>query len=251
MSGVIDIRTRQARPKPESAKAPPPWFRFFAADFVAVTRGLSAAETGILIRLIANMHDRGEPLAEDHARLARLCGTVTLNFRRAIDALLDGGLIIRTGGGLWSPMVQAEVDFRHAANARRSKRISEENQTKSIAENDRDSENQSNREDDLFDRPFSSTSISTAYDSERSHRESDAPSIASHESIIFRVGAWRTNSRGKRYMITGIDEDARTVTVRDEDGRTLTLDAPDGAVLEPSGDDAGETADDMDDEIPF
>jgi len=246
MSDVIDIRTRRARPKAEAAKAPPPWFRFFAADFVAKTRGLSAAETGILIRLVANMHDRGEPLTEDHARLARLCGTVTLNFRRAIDALLAGGLLVRKGDGLWSPMVQAEVDFRHAASARRSKRISEENPTKSMGENDRDSETQSNRGDDLFDRPFSSTSISTPVDKSGSHRKNDAPLIASHESLIFRVGAWRVNSRGERYMITGIDPETRTVAVRFEDGRTLTTRAPAGAVLKPE-----DELDEMDDEIPY
>lgn len=74
-----------------------------------------------------------------------------------------------------------------------------------------------------------------------------APStIASHESMIFRVGAWRTNSKGERYAITGIDPETRTVAVRFEDGRTLTTRAPVGAVLEPEGE-PGE----MDDEIPY
>lgn len=110
-----------------------PWIRFFPSDWLAGTRGMSAVETGVYITLIATMYERGEPIPEDHARLARLCGASNSSFAKAIDTLVDEGKITRVNGGLWNDRVEkeqvylsekSEVGLR-AARARWSKKDNE------------------------------------------------------------------------------------------------------------------------------
>lgn len=109
-----------------------PWVRFFPSDWLAGTRGMSAVETGIYITLIATMYEKGEPVAEDHARLARLCGASNSAFRKALETLIDDGKIQRVDGGLWNDRVGKESEIRseksgvglRAANARWCKKPS-------------------------------------------------------------------------------------------------------------------------------
>lgn len=89
-----------------------PWVRFFASDWLGGTRSMSAAETGIYITLIATMYERGEPIKEDHARLARLCGTSNSSFKKCLEALILEGKITRSEEGLWNDRVQKEVSYR-------------------------------------------------------------------------------------------------------------------------------------------
>jgi len=103
-----------------------PWVRFFPSDWLAGTRGMSAAETGIYITLVASMYERGEPIPEDHARLARLCGASNSTFKSALETLVSEGKIMRVEGGLWNDRVEKESVYRseksevgkQAANAR-------------------------------------------------------------------------------------------------------------------------------------
>ncbi|OCP36749.1 YdaU family protein [Ensifer sp. LC163] len=85
-----------------------PWIRFFPSDWLAGTRGMSAVETGIYITLISTMYERGEPIPEDHARLARLCGASNSAFKKALETLVDEGKINRVDGGLWNDRVEKE-----------------------------------------------------------------------------------------------------------------------------------------------
>lgn len=112
-----------------------PWVRFFASDWLAGTRGMSAVETGIYITLIASMYERGEPLAEDHPRLARLCGASNSSFKTTLETLIADGKITRTGEGLWNDRVEkervylsekSEVGFK-AAKARWDKKTNKNN----------------------------------------------------------------------------------------------------------------------------
>lgn len=82
-----------------------PWFKFFPSDWLAGTRGLSAAETGVYITLICMMQEREAPIVMDDTRLARLCGLPARNFRRALEALIDQGKVIEKDGGLWNERV--------------------------------------------------------------------------------------------------------------------------------------------------
>lgn len=89
-----------------------PWVRFFPSDWLGGTRGMSAAETGVYITLIATMYERGEPIPEEHARLARLCGASNASFRSTLEALVSEGKIVRTEVGLWNDRVQKEAVYR-------------------------------------------------------------------------------------------------------------------------------------------
>ncbi|MBB4342125.1 YdaU family protein [Rhizobium leguminosarum] len=112
-----------------------PWVRFFPSDWLGGTRGMSAVETGIYITLIATMYERGEPIVEDHSRLARLCGASNSAFKKALETLLDEGKIIRTSSGLWNDRVEKEQVYlseksevgSRAANARWNKNNNENN----------------------------------------------------------------------------------------------------------------------------
>lgn len=112
-----------------------PWVRFFASDWLAGTRGMSAVETGVYITLVATMYERGEPLVEDHARLSRLCGASNSAFKKALETLIEEGKIIRVEAGLWNERVEKEQVYlseksevgRKAANIRHSKKDKENN----------------------------------------------------------------------------------------------------------------------------
>ena len=112
-----------------------PWVRFFPSDWLAGTRGMSAVETGIYITLVATMYERGAPVPEDHARLARLCGASNAAFKTALNSLIDEGKVVRVDGGLWNERVgkeqvylseKSEVGSR-AANARWGKKTNKNN----------------------------------------------------------------------------------------------------------------------------
>lgn len=112
-----------------------PWVRFFASDWLAGTRGMSAVETGVYITLIATMYERGEPIQEDHARLARLCGASNSAFKKALETLVDEGKITRSANGLWNDRVEKEQVYlseksevgSKAASARWGKKDNENN----------------------------------------------------------------------------------------------------------------------------
>ncbi|AMS43297.1 YdaU family protein [Aminobacter aminovorans] len=89
-----------------------PWVRFFASDWLAGTRGMGAAETGIYITLVASMYERGAPVPEDHLRLARLCGASSAAFKAALECLVSDGKIRRIDGGLWNGRVARECAIR-------------------------------------------------------------------------------------------------------------------------------------------
>lgn len=89
-----------------------PWVRFFPSDWLGGTRSMSAAETGIYITLIATMYERGEPIPEDHTRLARLCGASNSSFKSCLESLIGDGKVTRTDAGLWNNRVEKEVVYR-------------------------------------------------------------------------------------------------------------------------------------------
>ncbi|MGF6157790.1 uncharacterized protein YdaU (DUF1376 family) [Ensifer sp. KUDG1] len=105
-----------------------PWVRFFPSDWLGGTRGMSAVETGIYITLVATMYERREPIPEDHARLARLCGASNSAFKRALDTLVDEGKITRVEGGLWNDRVEKEQVYLSEKSevARRAGKMSAE-----------------------------------------------------------------------------------------------------------------------------
>lgn len=91
-----------------------PFFQFYPSDWLAGTRGLTAAETGIYITLIAMMYEREAPISMPIDRLARLCGSTVTNLKKAISTLIDEEKIIETDAGFWNTRVECECEKRSA-----------------------------------------------------------------------------------------------------------------------------------------
>lgn len=87
------------------------YVRFYPGEWLAATRGMTAAESGIYISLIAMMYDTAGPLVEDHARLARLCGASNSQFMKALEMLISDGKITRTESGLSNDRVEKELGY--------------------------------------------------------------------------------------------------------------------------------------------
>jgi uncharacterized protein YdaU (DUF1376 family) len=84
---------------------------FYPSDWLAGTRGLSDAETGVYITLIARMYEMAGPIERDDNRLSRLCGCKTKNsFVKALDYLISDGKIIEGENGLFNERVQKEIE---------------------------------------------------------------------------------------------------------------------------------------------
>ena len=89
-----------------------PWFKFYASDWLAGTRGLTAAETGVYVTLIAMMYERGEDIPRDDVRLSRLCGCPKASFTRSLNALIAETKITEKDGGLSNDRVEKERQCR-------------------------------------------------------------------------------------------------------------------------------------------
>lgn len=85
--------------------------RFYPSDWLAGTRGMTAAETGVYITMIAMMYERGGPIRhDDKAKLARLCGTSASTFKTILDSLISDGKITVSDAGISNRRVEAEIE---------------------------------------------------------------------------------------------------------------------------------------------
>lgn len=89
-----------------------PWFAFYPSDWLAGTRHLSPAETGVYITLIAMMYEREGTLKDDPTRLARLCNMPAAGFKKAIEVLVDDGKLERLDGQISNVRVCFEIQKR-------------------------------------------------------------------------------------------------------------------------------------------
>lgn len=91
---------------------PDPWIKFYPSDWLAGTSGLTAAERGVYITIVAMIYEKGGPVTLDYTRLGRRCGVPAGTFRRILAALLDEGKLIETDEGLTNDRAQRELDRR-------------------------------------------------------------------------------------------------------------------------------------------
>lgn len=94
---------------------------FYPSDWLAGTRGLTPAETGIYITLTCMMYERQAPLPFDNRRLARICNCPAGSFKQIIASLIEHGKLIETPEGLWQHRVGEEI-----AHAREAMRVASE-----------------------------------------------------------------------------------------------------------------------------
>ena len=89
-----------------------PFFQFYPSDWLAGTRGLTAAETGVYITLVAMMYEAEGPVPNDPKRLARLCGSTPATFSKIVGGLLDTGKITEDERGFSNRRVEIEIKKR-------------------------------------------------------------------------------------------------------------------------------------------
>ncbi len=89
-----------------------PWVKFYSSDWLAGTSGLSAAERGVYITLIALIYEYDGPVPLDHQRLARRCGLPAGTFKRVLAALIAEGKIYSTDDGLCNKRAFSECNER-------------------------------------------------------------------------------------------------------------------------------------------
>jgi uncharacterized protein YdaU (DUF1376 family) len=89
-----------------------PWFRFFPSDWLSGVSGLSAAERGVYITILAIIYDNGGAVARDDVRLSRQCGLPKSGFSRAIDGLLLTGKLTMEDGCLFNARAKIELTER-------------------------------------------------------------------------------------------------------------------------------------------
>lgn len=83
---------------------------FYPSDWLAGTRGLSDAETGVYITLICRMYEMAGPIERDDNRLARLCGAKSKqSFVKSLKYLISEGKIIEQDGELFNERAQKEI----------------------------------------------------------------------------------------------------------------------------------------------
>lgn len=85
------------------------WFRFFPSNWLGGVSGLSAAERGVYITLLALIYDTGGPITREDDRLARRCGLPKSGFVRALEALKALGKIEEADGCLFNLRAKFEL----------------------------------------------------------------------------------------------------------------------------------------------
>ena len=94
-----------------------PFVHFYPSDWLAGTRGLTAAETGVYITLIAMMYESEGPIPDDRKRLARLCGATQSAFNSALEGLIETGKITHDERGFFNRRVEIEIEKRSEKRA--------------------------------------------------------------------------------------------------------------------------------------
>lgn len=94
-----------------------PFFQFYPSDWLAGTRGLTAAETGVYITLVAMMYEAEGPIANDPKRLARLCGSTPAAFRKAMEGLVATRKLIVDERGIFNERAEKEIGKRSEKRA--------------------------------------------------------------------------------------------------------------------------------------
>jgi 5-methylcytosine-specific restriction endonuclease McrA len=71
---------------------------FYPSDWLAGTRGLSDAETGVYITLICKMYEMAGPIERDDDRLWRVCGCKSkAAYLKSFDYLVSQGMVVQVG----------------------------------------------------------------------------------------------------------------------------------------------------------
>lgn len=89
-----------------------PWIKWFTSDFLNGIADLEADEIGIYAVILNLIADRGAPIADDPAWLARRAGTSTRRFNKVRERLIELGKLEVRNGLIGNRRMIAEVEKR-------------------------------------------------------------------------------------------------------------------------------------------
>jgi uncharacterized protein YdaU (DUF1376 family) len=83
---------------------------FYPSDWLAGTRGMTAAEMGVYITILAMIYERAGPIkADDMAKLARLCGTSASALKGILESLIADEKLTLVDGHLSNRRAELEI----------------------------------------------------------------------------------------------------------------------------------------------
>jgi len=94
-----------------------PWIKFYTSDFLTGVADLQAEEIGIYTVLLALIWDKGGPIPDDPAWLARRAGTSTRKFNQVRNRLIELGKLEARDGLLGNRRAIQEVGKRDGKSA--------------------------------------------------------------------------------------------------------------------------------------
>ncbi|KNY18259.1 hypothetical protein AKG11_03770 [Shinella sp. SUS2] len=109
------------------------WFKFHSRDWLAKTGGLAPSDKGILTDLLAIMHERGEPVPFNEKILSARCRATPKTFKKAVETLIEAGLIHLEEGMIWSGTMQDQIEFERKNSL--SRKTAAEKRWKKIKQN--------------------------------------------------------------------------------------------------------------------
>lgn len=102
-----------------------PWIKFFASDWLGGTSGLTAAERGVYITILALIYENNGPIPHDENRLSRRCGITKGAFVKVLKGLLDEGKLILADGRLSNRRAEVELKERQNRSEKASQSANE------------------------------------------------------------------------------------------------------------------------------
>lgn len=97
-----------------------PWIKFYASDWLAGTSGLSAAERGVYITILALIYEADGSIPHDEGRLSRRCGVTKPAFSKLLAALLTEGKLTLEEGRLSNRRAETELAERKSRSEKAS-----------------------------------------------------------------------------------------------------------------------------------
>ena len=97
-----------------------PWIKFYPSDFLTGVTDLTPDEIGAYIVLLSMMWDRGGPIPDDRARIARRIGCSTRRWNQLRTRLLDEGKIEIRGGSISNRRAINDLRSRDNVGEKRS-----------------------------------------------------------------------------------------------------------------------------------
>lgn len=89
-----------------------PWFKCYPSDFLNGVSELTPNELAVYTVVLMRMYDEGGPITDDPDRIARRCNMRPTTCKKAIEALIGYGKLIRDEGQLYNFRARNEIKSR-------------------------------------------------------------------------------------------------------------------------------------------